>query len=698
MKKCIILSIFIILPLLWWQCTGTKSEDTTQMTGQKTTQPPNTEVGIIPGTLAAKVTDALVAKYGDSIRHRAQKGVDQVARLWQTSDGSPADFEAFCLEQFIAPEDQRETMFKKIDRNFEILYGHFNKITMDLREPLDLDLGEIHPIDQMFGAYDVSTHLTEDFYGNKIAFITALNFPFYSLEEKTQLGPNWSRKEWAYARLGDLYISRVPPALLQKFSEVNSNADLYISQYNIYMGSLVNDKGEKLFPKDMVLLSHWNIRDELKSAYADPKALEKQRMIVEVMNRIISQDIPVKVINSGELDWNPFQNKVYKDGQAVDCQPEPDTRYRHLLDNFKALKAMDAYYPPALNTYIKRNFDQNMEISLPEVEALFTRFISSPQAKQVAQLIRARLGRDLEAFDIWYDGFKPRSGIPGEELDQIVNKKYPNAKALEKDFPTILSKLGFSKEKAAFLASKIVVDDARGSGHAAGASMKADIAHLRTRVPDSGMNYKGYCIAVHEFGHNVEQTISLQDVDYYMMNGVPNTSFTEALAFMFQQRDLELLGKKDPNPDKKHLVTLDMFWNVYESMGVSLIDMYIWKWLYENPEATPAQLKEAVIRIAKEVWNKYYADVLGVKDQSLLAIYSHIISYPLYLSAYSYGYLEEFQIEEYIQGKAFGTEVERMFSAGRLIPQLWMKNAVGKEISAEPFLQATDEALKVIKK
>ncbi|MCK7529630.1 MAG: hypothetical protein MZV63_00490 [Marinilabiliales bacterium] len=54
-------------------------------------------------------------------------------------------------------------------------------------------------------------------------------------------------------------------------------------------------------------------------------------------------------------------------------------------------------------------------------------------------------------------------------------------------------------------------------------AMKGAVSHLRTRISDKGMDYKGYNIAVHEFGHNVEQTISLYDVDYYMLSGVPNT-------------------------------------------------------------------------------------------------------------------------------------------------------------------------------
>ena len=61
------------------------------------------------------------------------------------------------------------------------------------------------------------------------------------------------------------------------------------------------------------------------------------------------------------------------------------------------------------------------------------------------------------------------------------------------------------------------------------------------------MNYKGFNIAVHEMGHNVEQTFSLNDIDHILLQGVPNTAFTEALAFVFQNHDLELLGLAKPD-------------------------------------------------------------------------------------------------------------------------------------------------------
>jgi oligoendopeptidase F len=207
------------------------------------------------------------------------------------------------------------------------------------------------------------------------------------------------------------------------------------------------------------------------------------------------------------------------------------------------------------------------------------------------------------------------------------------------------------------------------------------------------MDYKGYNIAVHEFGHNVEQTISMYDVDNYMMSGVPNTATTEALAFVFQKRDLQLLGIKDENPEKEKMETLESAWSLMEIMGVGMVDMKVWKWLYANPDATPAQLKESVISIAKETWNSYFAPVFGVKDSPVLAIYSHMIDSPLYLANYSYGQIVQFQVEKYLKGKDLSDEIDRMFSQGRLTPQQWMMGATGSKITVQPLLSKLDEVL-----
>lgn len=186
-------------------------------------------------------------------------------------------------------------------------------------------------------------------------------------------------------------------------------------------------------------------------------------------------------------------------------------------------------------------------------------------------------------------------------------------------------------------------------------------------------------------------------MDYYMINGVPNTGFTEALAFLFQKRDLELLGVSSKDENSHYLEALNNLWSNYEIMGVSLVEMKVWNWLYANPDATAAQLKAEVLRTAKEIWNAYYAPVFGVHDSPVLAIYSHMIDYPLYLSAYPIGELIQFQVEGYMKGKDFSVEVERIFSMGSLVPDVWMTKAVGERISINPALNAAQEAVEKFK-
>ncbi|MEJ5286918.1 MAG: hypothetical protein WHV60_06890 [Bacteroidota bacterium] len=642
-----------------------------------------------------KTVKALVEKYGESERPRIERSIKQMAEFWTEDDGSKKEFFDFCLSNFVPQGEKLDQVFERLSNYFEVISGHFNKITLELNRQLHLDLGEILPVDLMFAGYDPSANLINDFFKNKIAFYVILNFPNYSLEEKNTLGSKWSRKEWAFARLGDIFISRVPSEYLQKISEVSTKADSYISQYNIFVGNLVDDNFKTYFPKDKKLISHWNLRDEIKSQYGKEDGLFKQKMIYQVMKHIINQTIPENVINNPEYSWNPFKNKVFKDGKEVPFKPEPNTRYEHLLNNFLVRKAVDKFYPQ-YPTYISRKFDLEFEISEKEIENLFVELLSSPTVKKVANLIQKRLNRPLEPFDIWYDGFKARSLLDEAKLTEITRSKYPNNEAFAKDLPNILMKLGFSSDLANFIASKVEVDPARGAGHAWGAQMRSEKAHLRTRIPPEGMDYKGYNIAIHEFGHNVEQTLTLQKVDYYMLNGVPNTAFTEAMAFIFQKRDLQLLGISNPEPNAKYLDVLDNFWSAYEIMGVALVDMYVWNWLYKNPNATPEELKQAVISIAKDVWNKYYAPVFGIKDEPILAIYSHMIDYPLYLPAYPLGHVIEFQIEKYIEGKNFAEELYRILTQGRLTPQIWMRNAVGSDISVKPMIDSAEEALKYI--
>ncbi len=352
----------------------------------------------------SKAIDALIEKYGDENKFRIERGVNQVATLWRDKDGTITEFITFCESSFINEDEKLDKLFNRLSQNYEILNGHFNKISLDLKQPLHLDMGEILDVDMLFGGFDPSALMVEDLYTNKIAMITALNFPYYSLTEKTTEGANWTRKQWAYARMGDMFTSRVPAELIQNVSEVSTNADTYISEYNIYMGKLVNDNMETLFPEDLRLITHWGLRDELKSNYTTENGLVKQKMIYSVMKNIITQNIPQEVINKNENLWNPINNKLYKEDKEVEFKSEENTRYQHMLNLFNAMREIDEFSPQA-PTYIQRKFEGDMEIPQEDVENLFKNLVSSSTVKDVAELIKKRLGRDLEPFVIWYNGF-----------------------------------------------------------------------------------------------------------------------------------------------------------------------------------------------------------------------------------------------------------------------------------------------------
>jgi hypothetical protein len=645
----------------------------------------------ITATTVDETIKAIESQYPDENKDLIRRGVQLTAEFWIPDDGASDDFKSFCIANYVA---DKKPLLARFEKNIETVFGRFAQVSKEMQFPIHVANGDLLSVDEIFAAWSPFAHIDDDWFDNKLAMILHLNFPYYSLEERNDKGLQWSDDENAAVNLGSYFASRTPGKIQQEADRIATLAEMYISDYNIYMYNIVDENGARYFPEDMRLISHWGLRDELKSNYADKTdtGLRKQQLIYDLMMRIIRQEIPKEIINAKNGDYCPTNNRLFKSGQETKFEREQDVRYSFLLDVFRTAKAMDDYsplYPDA----IKRAFDQGLEMTFEEVETMFTTVLSASVNVKIGEFIGKRLGRPLQAYDIWYDGFKTRSSISEDELSATTARLFPDAKALERQLPDILRHLGYSKERAKEICQYVAVDAARGSGHAMGASMREDVSRLRVRVPETGLNYNGFNVAMHEFGHNVEQTVSLYDVGRYLNCGIPNTAFTEALAFIFQKRDLDVLGFKEDNHDKARFAILDNYWNTFEIMGVALVDMYAWKWMSANPEATPDELKTAVIDIATDVWNRYYAPVFGVKDSPVLAVYSHMISYPMYLAAYPVGHLIEFQLEQHLADKDFASEIDRIFSIGHCSPNVWMTKATGTRLSVEPFIKAVNDAI-----
>lgn len=662
-------------------------------------------VAVSPETLSS-LEGELVARHGEESRARGKRGLAQSAALWRSSDGDDAAFGEVVRTHFLADPAQRDALFERMQKVLESVDGHLLEVTRDLREHSDLDRGEILAFDETMAGWDPSAHVLDDLFGNRLAFAVLLNFPLTTLQERLEKGPSWSRREWAEARLAERFGKRIPADVSQAVASASAEASRYVAAYNLRVHHLLDEKGRRLFPPGKRLLSHWNLRDEIKASYGDgPDALARQRTIAKAMERIVTQTIPKAAIDAPWVDWNPFTNEVkvttslepgappLPKEPPVSAAAEPDTRYARLLATFRAARLVDPYSPTA-PSLVARRFEEDRQIPQERVREMLEAVLSSPAFAETGALVKQRLGRPLEPFDVWYPGFRDRGAYTEAQLDAITRKKYPTPEAFEKDIPRILGDLGFPAERSAAVAANVVVDPARGSGHAWGAARRGDKAHLRTRVAADGMDYKGYNIAVHELGHNVEQTFSLNYVDHTLLAGVPNTAFTEAMAFVFQERDLELLGLGRPDAKSRAMGTLNTFWGTAEISGVALVDMAVWRWMYDHSSATPAELKGAVLSISKEVWNRFYAPVFGVKDSVILGVYSHMIDSLLYLPDYPVGHLIAFQIERHVEKAGnVGPEVERMARQGRLTPDLWMKGAVGAPVGPEALLAAAKEAL-----
>ena len=513
-----------------------------------------------PATIQKLATE-LATKYGESERSRIERGLNQAARFWRKEDGDEADFAEVAREQIAQDSAVRNALFSRMEFGLESLDGHMNEIARDFRRQSDLDLGADLPLRRDPRRLRPGGARQRRLLLQPPRVRGAAEFPGHDARAAPDRGRIVVAPAVGRGAAGRALLQAHPRRRQPRDRRRPRRARTATSpDYNIWMHHLVDAKGQRLFPAKQRLLAHWNLRDQIKADYADKQnGLARQRQIAQVMDRIVTQTIPDLVVDNPHVDWDPVTNAVklstVKDFDAADAARHEDlqrARARHALRH----AALDASRPRArpirtrrlAPTLIARRFDETARSPRRSVRAMLEagpllaaraegrgahRVAPRPPARAVRRLVHglpASAARTRRSSST-------RSSASGTR----------RAEAYKADIPNLLVHLGFSKEKADYLAAHIVVDPARGSGHALGAQRRADQAHLRTRVEKDGMNYKGFNIAVHEMGHNVEQTFSLNDVDSTLLQGVPNTAFTEALAFVFQAHDLELLGLAKPD-------------------------------------------------------------------------------------------------------------------------------------------------------
>ena len=640
--------------------------------------------------ISKRIIDSTIKALTDKYPHESERikvGVKQVSILWRREDGSEEEFRKFCMDNF-AVEPTLSMIFERYNTKYEYLKGYLTALLLRLRLELDEDTGDMLNIDRYFSTLNPASHLNEDLFKTKIGFVVLLNFKLDTLSKTIANSERMSRKEWAINRMTKQFEGRVPSEVSQILTNVYSKASEFVYSYNIPIKKILYVDDTEIFNEDLNLITHWGLRDQIKIYYGKNSDinLKKQKTITKLMERIIEGLFPHQEMKRDDFRYNPYTNRL--NGKEVK-KPSYE-RYSHLKNIYLAHRKEDKYHI-LYKDYISRVFEGGREIPFERIEEIFIEILTDKNAFKIAELIKKKTAREMEVFDIWYNQFITRPD--GVDLDEEVKKKYPTIDDFQNGIREILIKLDFDKDTAEYVAEKIEVDPARGAGHAWGPEMRGEKAHLRTRVIDKKyMNWQAFNTAMHELGHCVEQIFTLYDVDYNLLSGVPNTAFTEAMAFIFQNKALEILGIKKYDDDKD-LRIIQTYWDTREITGVALVDMYVWKWMYKKKNFTERQLRDKVIEIAIEIWNRFYSPIFKIKDTPILAIYSHMIFHGLYLPDYPLGHIIAYLIEKHFEKVPIGKDMKRICQLGCITPLRWIKEAISQDLSVKPLLKDTKDAL-----
>ncbi len=646
---------------------------------------------------SARAIAALRSRHGEKHATAIEDGVARVAARWGLADGDEDAFEAFCVGHFVPECRERTRLLVRLERAMEQIGGHLYEMRRTLRRHHDLRGDEFPGVDDLLAQFDPAPDLSEQLYKQKIAHLALLNFEPSTLDQMLAMGSKWSEEEWVAARVAQGFGPRIPAELSDRARKVSFEAGRFVSHFHIPVGCMVDATGKRWFEADRKLLAHWLVREEIKAGYGDPDGLAKQRALSWVMARHIDGSIPKSVMHPayGEPqlgNWDPHSNTLSGEIATDTIGLE---RYERWIANFHLAQAFDAHYP-LYPTAIARKFGLEREMPEAEVEALLIGLLESPVRVQLAQFLTKRLGRALEPFDIYFEDII--EATPATEMNAAVRRMFANGNAFEEKLPEVLRGLGFSDEDALQLGRRIRVEIAKGSGHAMRPALSGYDAWLRTSSLDTELGWDGFDTAMHELGHNLEQLCSNTFVARPALRGVPNTACTEAFAFLYQSLAKRVLGLEDDAVAARQFAvdSVATMLAACQIAGPSLLELYTWRWLYANPHASAESLRTEVLRIAQDLWTRFYARDFGADPYNILAAYQHMIGHPLYLPDYAIGHVMSHQIRSSLRGKDLATETKRITSIGSLTPDRWMHLAVGTGTSSAPLAKDAADGLALL--
>jgi hypothetical protein len=633
---------------------------------------------------------ALINRHGQSEAERIRAAVARVARRWTAEDGSGEDFQAFCRQFYVADPADRARLLARLETVLTTTHGHLYEISRTAGQWTEFAGDQLPGIDELLAAFDPAPDLARQLYVQRLAFLLLLNFAPPTLETMQREGRDWSTDQWVAARLTRALPPRIPGDVQSAVRRTHLAAKNWIYSLHPYVGAMVDASGRSLYEPGTTLLPHWKVRDEAIQAYGTPDALRRQRALMWCMRRFIDGSLP-KVLLERDPDgaWDPQAN-------TIGGKPVQETiglvRYEHWLELFRAEQRLDPFYPEH-PTALARAWELDREIPPRRAEQILVDLLSSPVRARLYAFLRDRLGRPLEPHDVYFS--TPFKRAPAEELDAAVAKRFKGIDDFGRQLPMILRAAGFSDADAEWLASRIRVERSRDAGHSTPPGLPEYGPWLTTSLQRGRFNFAAYGTAMHELGHAVEQSVSVGRAARPALKGVPGSCAVESVANVFCDTRFKLVGVKLSTEDIEPLdqMTIESMLASCQMAAPSLLELRVWWWLYDRPDATAEQLRDAVLETAADIWSEFFEPYFGPDPYYLPAAYQHMIGYPLYLANYVLSDIALQQMRAYVRDKDVAAELMRWYLIGRLTPDLWMERAVGAPLSAEPLLRDADRVL-----
>jgi len=247
----------------------------------------------------AALQKELIGRYGEAERGRLVRGLKQAGEFWRARTVTAPRLKTSCGT--ISPGTRRRSTRSSAGRrpSSNNSTAHMLEVVRAFRTQTDLDWAPSCPTMKPSRATTHRRNTGDDLFANKLAFVGTAQLSRSPRSTSgwrraaTGRGASGRRRVWPSVSRG-----RVPASVNLAIAEAVAQSEQYIAGYNIWMHHLLTRAASVPFPPHMRLLSHWNLRDQIKADYAEKDVCRASARSRASWNPSFRQTIPKAVVTT----------------------------------------------------------------------------------------------------------------------------------------------------------------------------------------------------------------------------------------------------------------------------------------------------------------------------------------------------------------------------------------------------------------